>query len=269
MWFLVQYILEERRAYTKISKNIQDMYNGLSRCSPPNRKLHSKCTPGFIHQKGACLQCVKGTFSLSQWTACRNLLTCDDIQRDVRISKFLYTLGNWQYYLAEWKSHEVLYAKPLTELVVSFKALRDLPPHSNLLYPIGLCEEIYTVIFSHEGSIVGSANQLDSILKQTGCDNWLIRFRLCLNYVDILSVLHLLTTGPSVLCNSHTLELTLSQFLITRDFRLVLATFDNLPQSDVKGDSGRSLIKCSERELEGEFVAPEQKWPYSRLSVQS
>lgn len=61
------------------------------------------------------------------------------------------------------------------------------------------------------------------------------------------------------MCDSNDITKTLSQYLVTDDFHLVVNDLDALPE--VKVDDGE-LIKCGHRELFGDFVAPEQLWPY-------
>ena len=67
------------------------------------------------------------------------------------------------------------------------------------------------------------------------------------------------------MCDSNDLEKTLSQFLITDDFHLVLADVDALPLVD---KAARILIKCGHRQLFGTFVAPEQLWPFQDVEFQ-
>lgn len=62
------------------------------------------------------------------------------------------------------------------------------------------------------------------------------------------------------MCDSNDLEKLLSQLLVTDDIRLVLNDMDALPSVD---KNTGSKIKCGGRELLGDFIAPEQKWPYS------
>ena len=61
------------------------------------------------------------------------------------------------------------------------------------------------------------------------------------------------------MCDSNDIAKTLSQYLITDDLHLVVNDLDALPE--VRVDKGE-LIKCGHRELQGDFVAPEQLWPY-------
>ena len=259
VWYFVNYIGEERKEYEKISNRIQNS-EIFSKCLTASTETSYECNDGFIQQGDLCAQCTKGTFSLQGWTVCKELLMCDDIHHDVRVSRLLYTLGNWKYYLAEWKSYEVLYAKTSAGIVSD---IHSFPPRSSMLYSIGHCGDGNTVVYSYSRSYLGPASDLDSVLKQVGCDNLFARFILCLNYIHILDHLHSTPGGPHVLCNSHSVNHVLAQFLISEDLRLILANSDNLPK--VYKDGGGVI--CSKSELEGGFVAPEQKWPYSQLKV--
>lgn len=110
----------------------------------------------------------------------------------------------------------------------------------------------------------GSADTLDELLErpELGHFNTLeTRFKLGIDYVKILQFLHNSPLGVRVMCDSNDITKTLSQYLITNDFHLVVNDLDALPE--VKADEGE-LIKCGHRELYGDFVAPEQLWPYSR-----
>lgn len=270
LWFLIERKLSER-----LSRDMEDTAKQFAICrepSPQTHKFQEVCSPGFIWQHGKCVKCPRGTFGLLQWTVCENLLTCDDILHEVRISKLLHTLGNWHYYQAEWKGYEVVYGKIHDENVaINSNAILALSPHPNLLYPIGYCEEQRAVVFSidqwRDTHSVGSVSELNIILAQTGCDNWMVRFQLCLDYIRILYHLHTEPSGPYVFCNSHSLDLILSQFLISADLRMLLVNYDNLPQVRIGTSNTNALAKCSQSELKNDFVAPEQKWPLNKLKV--
>ena len=89
------------------------------------------------------------------------------------------------------------------------------------------------------------------------------RFKLCVDYVRILNFLHKSPIGVRVMCDSNDVYKTLSQYLITDNFHLVLNDLDALPQVN---HMANELIKCGHRELSGYFVAPEQLWPYEGAS---
>ena len=110
----------------------------------------------------------------------------------------------------------------------------------------------------------GSADNLDELLRRPELarnNNIRTRFQLCVDYVKILKFLHNSPLGVRVMCDSNDITKTLSQYLITGDFHLVVNDLDALPE--VKARQGQ-LVKCGHRELRGDFVAPEQLWPYSQ-----
>ena len=111
----------------------------------------------------------------------------------------------------------------------------------------------------------GSAETLNELLERPDLSEFNTletRFQLCIDYVKILQFLHNSPQGVRVMCDSNDITKTLSQYLITDDFHLVVNDLDALPE--VKADEGE-LIKCGHRELFGDFVAPEQLWPYGDL----
>lgn len=125
---------------------------------------------------------------------------------------------------------------------------------------VGFCLEDNTLVTEHHP--LGSLLNLDSVLAQVQYqrhNTWQVRLTLAMDYVSILHYLHDSPTGCRVMCDSNTLEKTLSQFLLTSDFHMVVNDVDALPEVDPT----RGLyIKCGHRELSGDFVAPEQLWPY-------
>ena len=86
-----------------------------------------------------------------------------------------------------------------------------------------------------------------------------IRFQIAKDYLNIINFLHNGKTGPRVMCDSNDLNKTLSQYLITDDFHIVLNDLDALP---LVGQGLTGGIKCGHRQLFGSFVAPEQLWPF-------
>ena len=244
------------------------------------KELHSTgrmmihCKVGFVVQNGVCVPCPQGTFALEQWIMCIPLILCLQISTNVQIGHVLYTVGGWTFYAARWNNYDITYAL-LSESddsqLVDFGAIKRLMPRDNLLYLIGWCdreESTQQLLFASNSEILGHADELDSILAQrTDCDDEFIRFRMAMDYVRILASLHSNSTKTLVLCNSHSLSLLLSQLLITEDLRLVLGAYDNLPTLNAGSESLETKVKCSRSELKGDFVAPEQKWPYQSSKV--
>lgn len=126
---------------------------------------------------------------------------------------------------------------------------------------VGFCLEDNTLVTEHHP--LGSLLNLDSVLAQQQYqqhNTWQVRLRLAMDYVSILHYLHNSPVGQRVMCDSSSLEKTLSQFLLTSDFHVVVNDVDALPEVD---PSRGLLVKCGHRELTGDFVAPEQLWPYT------
>lgn len=59
-----------------------------------------------------------------------------------------------------------------------------------------------------------------------------------------------------MMCDSSTLVKTLEQYLLTSSGNLVLNDVDAVTQVGEKG------VVCGHQELKGDFVAPEQRWPF-------
>ena len=118
--------------------------------------------------------------------------------------------------------------------------------------------QILTRYYKH-----GSANKLEAVIKTASLDDTeeaRIHLQLSLDYLEIIDFLHNSPIGCRVMCDTNSLDKTMSQFLITDDFHLVLADVDALPE--VKKNAAAQLVKCGHRELHGSFVAPEQLWPF-------
>ena len=142
---------------------------------------------------------------------------------------------------------EMLQAMQLSELVVRL---------------LGMCLDTNPPTIITEYHELGSADKIDNILAQgdfSDMNTLRTRFQLCLDYARILSFLHSSPVGTRIMCDSNSSHKALSQFLITNDLRLVINDLDALPLVDsAKG----ILAKCGHRQLYGDFVAPEQLWPF-------
>uniref|UniRef100_A0A3B3BZ74 Protein O-mannose kinase n=1 Tax=Oryzias melastigma TaxID=30732 RepID=A0A3B3BZ74_ORYME len=163
----------------------------------------------------------------------------------------LKTLVSLQVYLAEWSGQKVAlcrlasqdYLEDFLHGMGMLQALQD----TAVVQLVGLCAEDHS--FVTEYHLHCSLLNLEGVFAQEQHqfhDTWQIRLRLALDYVSIL------------------LEKTLSQFLLTSDFRLVVNDLDALPKVDV---GGGLLVKFGHQELTGDFVAPEQLWPFCNKSL--
>lgn len=110
----------------------------------------------------------------------------------------------------------------------------------------------------------GSLEHLDTQFTKWNIDitdQWNMRIQFVKDYLSIMEYLHYSPIGTRVMCDTNDLQKTLSQFLITDNFRLIVNDLDALPEVVDNG-----TIKCGHRELFGDFVAPEQLWPYGEDS---
>ena len=106
----------------------------------------------------------------------------------------------------------------------------------------------------------GSLEHLDEKFNELNIglsEQWNMRIQFIRDYLSIIEYLHNSPIGTRVMCDTNDLQKTLSQFLITDDFRLIVNDLDALPEVMNNG-----TVKCGHRELFGDFVAPEQLWPY-------
>jgi len=78
-------------------------------------------------------------------------------------------------------------------------------------------------------------------------------FQFCISYAKVIDYLHNSPIGKRVMCDSNDLAKMSSQFLIDDDLNIVANDLDALP------DSTNQLIKCGNRSLIGDLIAPEQK----------
>lgn len=140
------------------------------------------------------------------------------------------------------------------------KMLTLLQPSPLVTQLVGWCNEQqrYVTEYHHHRSADVLPTLLASKSSTRNFSSPWWRFRFCLNYVDILALLHGGgSAGVRVMCDSNDLHKLLQQLLVTADLRLVLNDLDALPEV-----TNSSKIKCGHREIDSEFVAPEQLWPF-------
>ena len=165
-----------------------------------------------------------------------------------------------QVYLSTWRGHAVvvnvlrdaLYRRDFQHGLAS---LAQLQPRSHVTQLIGYCGDTYVAAYHR----LGSPLHLTAVLSQPSLashDTVATRLRVCRSYVDVLRRLH---NDRLVMCDSNDVHKTLSQYLLTDDLEVVANDLDALPR--VTSAAG---VVCGNRELGGQFVAPEQRWPYPR-----
>lgn len=169
-----------------------------------------------------------------------------------------------QVYLAEWRGQKVAlsklaspdYVEDFLHGVSMLQALQG----PLVVQLVGFCLDDNSLVT--EFHPLGSLLNLESVLAQKQYqqqNTWKVRLMLAIDYVSILHFLHKSPAGSRVMCDSNSLEKTLTQFLLTSDFHVLINDMDALPEVD---RSRHFLVKCGHRELNGDFVAPEQLWPH-------
>jgi len=194
--------------------------------------------------------------------SCQPWLTCGDL-KNFKIDRLIGVGAVKAVYLSFWNGKPVAlsrlnnpeYKEDFDHGISMLKALN---PSPLIVQLVGYCER-ENVIFT-EYHKLGNATNIGALLA--GRDGWegvAQRLGLCINYAEILEFLHDGPIGTRVLCDSNDLMKLLSQFLLDEGFSLVLNDVDALPEVKKEGDK---KIKCGHKQLDGDFVAPEQKWPY-------
>jgi len=207
--------------------------------------------------------CDYGQFKLPGMKQCHAWLRCSDL-KDFKFSESLGAGSTKVVRKAYWNGQEVAVSQLyITDYEDDFhhglEMLQKFSLNPHVVQLVGYCRSSHIIITEYHK--LGNATTILSLLDQKyGSQNIIVRLKLCLNYAQVLDFLHTNQCGTRVMCDSNDLEKLLSQMLITDDFKLILSDLDALPLVE---EHPQGKIKCGSRELHGDFVAPEQKWPFS------
>lgn len=204
--------------------------------------------------------CDSGFFKIGEMKECHPWITCNSI-KDMDIGDLLGYGAVKQIYQSSWKNHTVAYVyinnrEFLDDFRAGLNFLKAVGWSKFIVQLIGFCEEAHVYITEYHP--LGNSMNIEKVLGERNIIGLKERFQLCADYVRILGFLHNSPLGTRVMCDSNTLNKTLEQYLITSSLTLVLNDVDALPQVGQEG------IICGHREIRGNFVAPEQKWPHDR-----
>ncbi|XP_066091379.1 protein O-mannose kinase [Saccopteryx bilineata] len=208
--------------------------------------------------------CPYGYFRMGQMKNCSPWLSCAELRTEVRQLKRVGGGAVKRVFLSEWKERKVALSR-LTRLEMKDDFLHGLQMLKSLqskhvVMLLGFCEEDNTILTEYHP--LGSLSNLEETLnlsKYQPVNTWQQRLQLAMDYVGIINYLHHSPLGTLVMCDSSDLPKTLSQYLLTSNFSVVVNDLDALPPVN---RSAGTLVKCGHRELHGDFVAPEQLWPY-------
>ncbi|XP_035225983.1 protein O-mannose kinase-like isoform X2 [Stegodyphus dumicola] len=233
-----------------------------NRAFTKNDSAEMVCSVDFIRNVSVCRPvCPRGYFALPGMVTCHPWLNCGTkiiplLTLSVSVVKTIY--------LARWKQHtvvlSVLSSKEFEDdFMQNIYMLRNLASHSHIVQLLGYCNNNSILTEYHDlGSALNTNYHLMHTLKSY--DTVKVRLNFCISYVTIIQFLHTSPLGIRVMCDSNTLEKTLSQYLLTSDLKLVINDLDATPV--VNNITGRG-VHCGNRPLSGSFVAPEQLWPYA------
>ncbi|XP_030044603.1 protein O-mannose kinase isoform X1 [Microcaecilia unicolor] len=215
------------------------------------------------HSSGDPDLCPVGSFKMGSMETCLPLLSCEAMRKEVRRLKLVGEGAVKKVYLGEWKERKVAVSQ-LTSMELQDDFLHGLEmlkalQSKHVVTLLGYCEENFTILTEYHP--LGSLKDLEekfNLPRFRSFNTWPNRLRLAVDYAAIINYLHNSPLGTLVMCDSSDLDKVLSQYLLTLDFRIVANDLDALPL--VSREKGQ-LVKCGHRQLWGEFVAPEQRWP--------
>ncbi|XP_063233138.1 protein O-mannose kinase-like [Bacillus rossius redtenbacheri] len=203
--------------------------------------------------------CPHGHFRVPRMAECHRWLTCEDLLQ-ITVLEVIGQGAVKRVHRARWRGD--------VEVAVSFLNSVDLAEdfrHNREMLELFGCSPLVVQLVgfcAEEGVLVtqyhrlGDAADLAKVLPEGRRDER-SALRLCHNYASLISHLHSGPGGPRVMCDSADLGKLLGQLLVTDDRTLVLNDLDALPLVR-PGEA----VKCGRRELSGDFVAPEQRWPH-------
>lgn len=201
--------------------------------------------------------CKHGSFTVGKMSGCHPWLTCSDIE-DLPVGELVGYGAVKHVYQTSWQNNTLAVAfvnnrKYINDFLHGIEILKKLGRTKLLVQLIGFCETapVYLTEY-HPG---GASVNVDRIFADSSY-SFSQRFQLCINYVRILSYLHNSPFGCFMMCDSSTLMKTLEQYLLTSSGNIVLNDVDAVT---LVGEGGTI---CGHQELKGDFVAPEQKWPF-------
>jgi len=213
-------------------------------------------------------RCPSGHFALPGMKECHPWLTCDDITiaedfvKGAQIGEGAVKtvhFGRWRRFPVAVSVLKTSEYRP--DFDHGIEMLRMLQPSLQVVQFVGSCDDVYLTEYHHLGDGAQVERLFDRHMIISLLNNISTRFRMCLDFVRAIAYVH---SHSRVMCDSNGVLKMLSQFLITDDLRLILNDVDALPKVD--HDSGEGIL-CGHREIggEGDYIAPEQRWPFKDL----
>ncbi|XP_069872145.1 protein O-mannose kinase [Dipodomys merriami] len=210
--------------------------------------------------------CPYGYFRMGQMKDCSPWLSCEELRTEVRQLKCIGEGAVKRVFLSEWKERKVALSRLKSlemkdDFLHGLQMLKSLQS-KHIVTLVGYCEDDNSILTEYHP--LGSLRNLEETLtlsKYQNVNTWQHRLQLAIGYVSIINYLHHSPLGTLVMCDSNDLPKTLSQYLLTSNLSIVANDLDALP---LVNHSSKMFVKCGHRELHGDFVAPEQLWPYGK-----
>ncbi|XP_019631671.1 PREDICTED: protein O-mannose kinase-like [Branchiostoma belcheri] len=207
--------------------------------------------------------CPLGSFRLSKMETCMPWLGCKEITNEVTIKLNIGSGTVKKVYKAVWRNHTVAYSRlknttyfeDFSEGIEMLKTLQ----HPSVLQFVGSCNTTLLTEFYKFGSANFFIKKVLKLYSYRKFDNVRTRFNMALSYLEAIHSLHNSPVGTRVMCDSNSVHKSLTQFLVTQDFKLVLSDLDATPEVNHEANL---FIKCGSRRIVSDFVAPEQLWPF-------
>ena len=203
--------------------------------------------------------CDQGEFRLPGMTTCRPLLDCPELA-EIEILELIGQGSTKSVYRALWRGYEVAIAALAepdlrSDFQHGLRMLQALSPSQHVVQLVGHCGDVIVTEFHARGDASGVAEEVRAVGGASGA---LLGLSFCRSYAAALAFLHDSPAGRRVMCDSNDLVKTLQQWLVTEEGALVAADLDALP------DAAAGPVHCGRRRIEGEFLAPEQRWRHGR-----
>jgi len=208
--------------------------------------------------------CPIGYFRLRGMETCHRWLECGDWSQLNQNRTYLTQGSMKRVFKTFWRGYPVILARVKRFKYYSFiNNLRSLQPSVFVTQLIGACEDPAWPEVVLEYHPRGRLGNLPAVLEMTpklAAPHLLMR--LLVDYAAVLSVLHHREPeGARVLCDTWSLQKITHQFLLTRDFRLLLNDVDDV---SLVVPSKSRLARCSAgfytrpELLDPDFLAPEE-----------
>jgi len=200
--------------------------------------LHLLEHSSITHPTPPPLNCPLGMFRLSGMDTCQSWLDCDRINAEVKVYQELQFSMERYSHLAKWGRHLLTYSAPTlgtspTQEKETLTLLQELSGTKFVAQLVGYCLATGVILTEYHRHV--TATHVNEVLTRAGRYSLVDRLSLCVNFAELLSLLHS-QSPPLVLCPSSS-ETILSQLILTDDYHLLLWDTSTLVALDKTGNT--------------------------------